>query len=140
MYGDFVMQVDDVVRQIREVLVKRGIRENTMLIFTSDNGCSPRADFAELAKVGHVPGYHFRGHKADIYEAGHRVPFLIEWPLGTAENREVDHTICTTDLFATCAELTNYPLKDNEGEDSYSILPLIQGKAMDTFHSFEEQC
>lgn len=136
MYGDFVMQVDDVVRQIREVLVKRGIRENTMLIFTSDNGCSPRADFAELAKVGHVPGYHFRGNKADIYEAGHRVPFLIEWPLGAAENREVDHTICTTDLFATCAELTNYPLKDNEGEDSYSILPLIQGKAMDTFRDY----
>lgn len=136
MYGDFMMQVDDVVRQIREALIQKGIRENTLLIFTSDNGCSPKADFAELAKVGHTPGYHFRGNKADIYEAGHRVPFIVEWPLGAAKNTKVDHTICTTDLFATCAELTQYQVEDNEGEDSYSMLPLIQGKPLETFREF----
>lgn len=136
MYGDFVMQVDDVVGQIREVLKQKGIHENTLLIFTSDNGCSPRADFEELAKVNHAPGHHFRGNKADIYEAGHRVPFIVEWPLGAPKNSKVDHTICTTDFFATCAELTHYSIKDTEGEDSYSILPLIQGKKVDTFRDY----
>lgn len=136
MYGDFVMQVDDVVGQIREALERRGIRGNTILIFTSDNGCSPRADFEELAKVDHTPGYHFRGNKADIYEAGHRVPFVVEWPMGAAAKSKVKHTICTTDLFATCAELTNYQVKDNEGEDSFSMLPLIQGKQVETFRDY----
>ncbi|MCG8578959.1 MAG: arylsulfatase [Bacteroidales bacterium] len=127
MYGDFVMQVDEVVHQIREALKKQGISENTLLVFTSDNGCSPKADFEELAKVKHDPSYSFRGMKSDIYEGGHRVPFIIEWPGRGLKNAKADQTICTTDFFATCAELTDYHLKDNEGEDSYSMLPLITG-------------
>jgi arylsulfatase A-like enzyme len=136
MYGDFVMQVDDVVRQIRETLKNKGISENTLLVFTSDNGCSPMANFDELAKVGHDPSYLFRGGKADIYEGGHRVPFIVEWPLKAAKNTKIDKTICTTDFFATCAELTNYQIKDNEGEDSYSFLSFIQGKVPDTFREY----
>ena len=136
MYGDFVMQVDDILRQIRETLKDRGTSENTLVIFTSDNGCSPMANPTELAKVNHFPGYHFRGGKADIYEGGHRVPFIVEWPNGTAKNITVNNTICTTDFFATCAELTNYKIKDREGEDSYSILPLIQGKPVASFRKY----
>ena len=128
MYGDFVMQVDDVVRQIREVLKDKGISENTLLVFTSDNGCSPKADFEELAKVEHDPSYTFRGHKADIFEGGHRVPFIVEWPSQTKKESSSDKTICTTDFFATCAELIGYKLADNEGEDSYSMLSLITGE------------
>ncbi|SHJ61898.1 sulfatase family protein [Pseudozobellia thermophila] len=129
MYGDFVMQVDDVVGQIREVLKERGISENTLLVFTSDNGCSPRADFEELARVGHDPSYVFRGGKADIYEGGHHVPFIVEWPDKGLKNAQSSKIICTTDLFATCADLTGYKTKDNEAEDSYSILPLITGES-----------
>ena len=125
MYGDFVMQVDDVVRQIRETLKAKGISNNTLLVFTSDNGCSPTANFAELEKVKHDPSYVFRGMKADIYEGGHRVPFIVEWPNKGLKNVSTDKTICTTDFFATCADVTGYKIKDNEGEDSYSILPLI---------------
>lgn len=127
-YGDFVMQVDDVVRQIRETLVKQGISENTLLVFTSDNGCSPKADFEELANVDHDPSYVFRGAKADIYEGGHRVPFIIEWPAKGLKNVSSDKMICTTDFFATCAEIANYEIKDTEAEDSYSMLPLINGE------------
>ncbi|MCM4155781.1 arylsulfatase [Gramella sp. AN32] len=128
MYGDFVMQVDDVVRQIREELKKQGISENTLLVFTSDNGCSPKADFEELAKVDHDPSYVFRGTKADIFEGGHRVPFIVEWPAKALKNSVSEKTICTTDFFATCAELTEYEIPDTEAEDSYSMLPLITGE------------
>ena len=128
MYGDFVMQVDDVVGQIREVLKVNGISENTLLIFTSDNGCSPKANFDELAKVKHDPSYKFKGHKADIYEGGHHVPFIVEWPKKVQKNTKSNQTICTTDFFATCAEIVGYKIKDTEAEDSYSMLPLITGR------------
>jgi len=128
IYGDFVMQVDDVVRQVREILAKKGISENTLLVFTSDNGCSPKADFKTLATFDHNPSYIYRGHKADIYEGGHRVPFIVEWPARALKNASSDKTICTTDFFATCAEITGYKIQDTEGEDSYSMLKLMTGE------------
>lgn len=130
MYGDFVLQVDDVVGQIRKAIKDSGEADNTILIFTSDNGCSPRADFEELAKVDHNPSAIYRGNKADLYEGGHRVPYIVEW--GTTSNRinrgsATDVTICTTDLFATCADVAGYKVGNNEGEDSFSLLPLLIG-------------
>lgn len=129
-YGDFVMMVDDVLRQINQVLEETGISENTLLIFTSDNGCSPMADFDELAVLGHFPSAIYRGSKADIYEGGHRVPFIMKWPAQIAKGAISDEIICSTDILATCADIMGAQLKDHEGEDSYSLLPLIQGKAM----------
>ncbi|MEO9569839.1 MAG: arylsulfatase [Polaribacter sp.] len=127
-YGDFVMQVDDVVGQIRKKLKAIGISENTLLVFTSDNGCSPKADFKELEKFKHDPSYVFRGMKADIYEGGHHVPFIVEWPKQALKNISSNKTISTTDFFATCADITGYKIKDTEGEDSYSMLPLLTDK------------
>lgn len=126
-YGDFVMQVDDVLGQIRDILKEQGINENTLLIFTSDNGCSPKADFDELAKVKHDPSYNFRGMKSDLFEGGHRVPFVVEWPAEASKNVSSDMSICTTDLFATCADITNYSINDTEAEDSYSMMPILKG-------------
>lgn len=127
IYGDFVMQVDDVVRQIRETLSQNGIAENTLIVFTSDNGCSPKADFNDLASFNHYPSSNLRGYKADIYDGGHRVPFIIEWPAKGLKNVSSDKIICTTDFFATTAEITGYKMKASEGEDSYSMLPLLTG-------------
>ncbi len=127
-YGDYVLQVDDVVGQIRSRLSELGISDNTLLIFTSDNGCSPSARIPELNEVGHYPNGVLRGTKADLYEGGHRVPYIIEWADGAKGNRVVDNTICTTDLFATLADITGYKVSDSEGEDSYSLLPYIKGK------------
>ncbi|MFB9052731.1 arylsulfatase [Formosa undariae] len=127
-YGDFVMQVDDVVGQIRNKLKAMGISENTLLVFTSDNGCSPKADFKELEKFNHDPSYVFKGMKADIYEGGHHVPFIVEWPNHALKNISTDKTISTTDFFATCADIAGYSIKDTEGEDSYSMLPLLEGE------------
>jgi arylsulfatase A len=126
-YGDFVLQVDDVVGKIMAAIEKNNISENTILIITTDNGCSPKANFAELKEVGHDPGYIFRGNKADIYEGGHRVPFILRWTDKVEEGRQSDETICTTDLMATVADMLNYNLPDYAAEDSYSFLPVLKG-------------
>lgn len=127
-YGDFVLQVDHTVGQILETLEKHKISENTLIIFTSDNGCSPEANYAELSRFGHDPSYHFRGHKADIFEGGHRVPFLARWPgyikAGTANHQ----VICLTDLLATLADITGSVADPKTGVDSYSLLPAFLGK------------
>jgi arylsulfatase A-like enzyme len=123
-YGDFVLMCDDVVRQILEKLKEKGIYDNTILVFTSDNGCSPMAGFEELARYGHNPSYHFRGHKADIYEGGHRIPLLIQWPETIPPGRICHSTVCLSDLMATMADYLGVKLPDNAAEDSVSNLPL----------------
>jgi arylsulfatase A len=126
-YADFVMQTDYVIGQVMDAIDKHGLAENTLLIITSDNGCSPQADFPELLKLGHNPSYHFRGHKADIYEGGHRVPFLARWKSHVAAGSRCDDTICLTDLMATCADITGTRLPDTAAEDSVSFLPALRG-------------
>uniref|UniRef100_UPI00321647CA sulfatase family protein n=1 Tax=uncultured Draconibacterium sp. TaxID=1573823 RepID=UPI00321647CA len=123
-YGDFVMMVDDVVGKVMDALAKNGIAENTVLIFTSDNGCSPQADYEQLATKGHDPSYVFRGHKADIFEGGHRVPYIVSWPERVKPGKS-DQLLCTTDLFATVADIIGREYMDNVAEDSYSFLPAL---------------
>jgi arylsulfatase A-like enzyme len=106
------------------ILERLQLQDNTIIIFTSDNGCSPMADFEELASVGHKPGYVFRGHKADIYEGGHRIPLLVRWPARIRPGSWTDETVCLADLLATCADILGVDLPDNAGEDSASNLPL----------------
>ncbi|MEN8122494.1 MAG: arylsulfatase [Bacteroidota bacterium] len=124
-YGDFVLMVDDVVDQIQTAIKLAGFDDNTILIFTSDNGCSPRADYEELDSLGHDPSFVFRGHKADIFEGGHRIPFIVKWPEKIKAKQISDNTICLTDLMATCAAIVGDTLAGNEGEDSYNILPAM---------------
>jgi arylsulfatase A-like enzyme len=128
-YGDFVLQVDWTVGEVMKAIKKNGFEKNTLFIFTCDNGCSPKADFEELAKFEHDPSYVFRGHKADIFEGGHRVPFITRWPARIKAGSVCDDTICLTDLTATAAEITGFALPDNAAEDSVSILPDMLGTA-----------
>lgn len=130
-YGDFVVQVDWTVGQVMGVLEKHGISDNTLVIVTSDNGCSPEADFEELAKFGHNPSYVFRGHKADIFEGGHRMPFLVRWPAKIDPGTTSDQIICLTDLMATCAAILDQSLPPEAGVDSYNLLPAFSGEAND---------
>lgn len=127
-YGDFVLMMDDMIGKIIDEVRQSGIEENTIIIFTSDNGCSPNADFKELEKVGHNPSYIYRGTKADIYEGGHRVPFIVKWPDKVTPNTICEKTISLTDLFSTVSNMNNQAVDDNSGEDSYSILPLLTGR------------
>lgn len=129
LYGDFMLQVDGVVGHVRDALEANGIFDDTILIFTSDNGASPRADFEELQQAGHDPSYIYRGHKADIYEAGLRVPFLVSWPGGIEGSFISDEIISTADFMATFADLTGTNLPDDAAEDSYSFLPVLKQQA-----------
>ena len=127
VYGDFVLMVDDVVRQVLEALENNNISDNTLIIFTSDNGCSPRANFQELASKGHFPSYEYRGHKADIFEGGHRVPFLARWPKAIRGGMISKEIICLTDFMQTCAAIVGDTLPDNIAEDSYNMLAPLTG-------------
>lgn len=131
-YADFVLMVDHYLGELLNRLKKEGIEENTLVIFTSDNGCSPAAGIEELQEQGHYPSYIYRGHKADIFEGGHRVPFMVKWPSVIKPGSKSDALVGTTDLMATLAEITSYSLKEDEGEDSISMLPLFQEETKNT--------
>jgi arylsulfatase A-like enzyme len=133
-YGDFVMQVDATVGQVLDALDRAGIADDTLLIVTSDNGCSPAADFARLAEKGHHPSYHFRGYKADIFDGGHHIPLLVRWPGRVKPGTISDRLVCLNDLMATCADIVGARLPDDAGEDSASLLPVLLGKAKEPPH------
>jgi len=120
-YADFVMATDKAIGDVTAALKANGIENNTLVIFTSDNGCAPMADFPALLKLGHNPNYIFRGHKADIFEGGHRVPFIARWPGKIEPGSKSDRLICHSDLLATCADAIGVQLPSAAGEDSISF-------------------
>jgi arylsulfatase A len=128
-YADFVMQTDACVGEVLDALAARGAADNTLVIFTSDNGCSPQADFPALAKKGHDPSYIYRGHKADIWDGGHRVPFIVRWPGKVRPGTTSDQLVSLVDFAATCADILGVQLPDNAAEDSVSLLPILLGEA-----------
>jgi arylsulfatase A len=128
-YADFVMQTDACIGEVIDEIDRQGIAENTLVIVTSDNGCSPEAKFDELAARGHDPSYRFRGLKADIFDGGHRVPFLVRWPAQVKAGSTSKQLVCLTDLFATFAEIVGTKVQDDAAEDSFSFLPALRREA-----------
>ena len=119
-YGDFVLHCDDVVGRVIKKLKETNLYDNTIVVYTSDNGCSPMADYEELKKCGHNPSYIFRGTKADIYEGGHRIPLIVQWPEKIKKNTESPSIVCLSDFMATIADILDIDIPDNMGEDSVS--------------------
>lgn len=128
-YGDFVLMVDDVVKQVTEALKKNGIYENTIIVFASDNGFANAADLKAQLGKGHNPSMIYRGLKTDIFEGGHRVPFIVSWGGKLNRGKVSKQLVCTTDFFRTTAELTAAKIDDNVAEDSFSFLSEITGKS-----------
>lgn len=128
-YGDFVMQTDWAVGQVLAALDRQQIAESTLVVLTSDNGCSPQAKFDELEAKGHRPSGPLRGNKADIYEGGHRVPFLVRWPGSAPAGKTSDQLVCLTDVFATVAEVAGATVPPTAAEDSFSFAPVFRGEA-----------
>ena len=127
-YGDFVMETDWALGELVAATERMGIAHTTLIVFTSDNGCSPAAKIDQLRTAGHAPNGGFRGAKADIWDGGHRIPFIAKWPEVVKAGGVASNLVCLTDLMATCADLCGLALPAQVGEDSVSLLPLLKGQ------------
>ena len=125
-YGDFVAQVDAQVGMVMDALERTGQAENTLFIVTSDNGAE--WDASHVEEFGHHANHAIqRGKKRDVWEGGHRMPFVARWPARVAPGSTSDQTVCLTDLMATAAEIVGSELPEAAGEDSVSMLPALLG-------------
>jgi arylsulfatase A-like enzyme len=130
-YADFVMQTDAIVGAIMDALDKNGLVENTLVIFTSDNGCSKDAGIPDLHSKGHYVSAQYRGSKADIWDGGHRVPFIVRWPGKVEAGSRCDQLISLVDVFATVSDITGEKAPDM-AEDSVSFLPALSGQPIES--------
>ncbi len=125
-YLDFCLEVDWTVGEIIKALKEKGVYDNTIVVFASDNGSSLRsANYPVLLSQGHNSSAGFRGSKGDIFEGGHRIPFIVSWPDQLKNKKEYDKPVSLVDFMATMAEITNFKLEDNMAEDSYSLVSLL---------------
>ncbi|HUZ48034.1 MAG TPA: arylsulfatase [Terriglobia bacterium] len=134
-YGDFVAEVDWAIGEVLKTLDQRHLTDNTLVIVTSDNGSPGRASswappYTEVHAYGHNPSGPWRGVKADVWDGGHRIPFMARWPRKIHAGSVCNDTICLTDFMATCADIVGARLPENAGEDSYDLMPLLAGKVL----------
>jgi arylsulfatase A len=111
-------------------LEENGLTENTLVIFSSDNGAETNYVY-QRDNYGHYSSLHFKGGKRDIYEGGHRVPFLMRWPNVIKAGSKADIPVCQSDYLATISEIVGAQIPDDAGEDSYSLLPVLKGEKYD---------
>jgi arylsulfatase A len=141
LYGDFVSQIDWTAGEIFKTLEELNIEDNTLVIFTSDNGSAMyRIDsgtepdhvtdetLAYYNASSHQANSVLRGIKGDTYEGGHRVPFIVRWPAKISAGKKVDKAICLTDIFGTIVDLTGGAKPEGNAEDSYSFFPILSGE------------
>ncbi len=125
LYGDFMVMVDAMIGKVLKTLDEQAMKKDTLVIFTSDNG--PVWYDQDVEKFGHDSSGGLRGMKADAWEAGHRMPFIVRWPGNVKAGSTSDQTISFVDVFATFAEITNAKVSDRAGPDSFSFLPVLKG-------------
>jgi arylsulfatase A len=128
LIADFIMQTDWSAGQVINALEDAGVAKNTLVIFTTDNGHPPQG-WNELINAGHFPSGPYRGRKGDIWEGGHRVPFLVRWPGRVEAGKSTNQVLSLNDVFATCAEILGTTLPPDAAEDSFSFLPTLLGRS-----------
>ena len=130
-YGDFMMETDAHIGTLLEALDRNGQTRHTLVLVTSDNG--PESTYRErLERFGHASAGGLRGGKRDLYEGGHRVPFIVRWPTVAEPGQRSSELVCQTDVLATMADALGRELGPDEGEDSVSFLPILQGEQRHT--------
>jgi arylsulfatase A-like enzyme len=128
LFADFVMETDAAVGRVLDALEKSGEAQNTLVFFTADNGCAPYIGVKELEQMGHYPSGPLRGYKADAWEGGHRVPFMIRWPGVVRPGSVCSQLVYQADLLRTLADAFSVTLPETAGEDSFSLMPLLKGE------------
>ena len=131
-YADFVMQTDHVIGNILKCLDDQKLTDNTLVIFSSDNGCSRQAKIGQLRKLGHDVSAGYRGSKADIWDGGHRVPFIASWPNHIEPDSKCDQMIGLFDMFATIGDCIGTKVPADSCEDSVSFFPAFKGEPIET--------
>jgi arylsulfatase A-like enzyme len=126
-YADLVMETDALVGRVLAALDASGAADNTLVLFTSDNGCASFA-WTDMKAQGHPSSGPLRGYKGTVYEGGHRVPFIVRWPSVVAPGCVSSQLVHQADVMATVAEILGTRLPDNAGEDSVSLLALLRGQ------------
>lgn len=126
-HGDFIHQLDHVVGELLATLDRLGVADNTLVIFTSDNGPETTSVIHMRADHQHDGARPWRGVKRDSWEGGHRVPFLVRWPSRVKAGATSDQLLCLTDVMATLAAVVDVALPRDSAEDSFNILPALLG-------------
>ena len=130
LYGDFVTEVDWAVGEILAAIERTGSDDDTLLVVTSDNG--PEVDaYRRILEYHHASMGSLRGVKRDLWEGGHRVPFLARWPAKIPAGRVQDEVLCLTDLMATIAAIVGFELPPDAAEDSYDMTDALLAKSLD---------
>ncbi|MBM3855017.1 MAG: arylsulfatase, partial [Verrucomicrobia bacterium] len=134
-YGDFVHQTDWTVGQVLAALQRSGVAENTLVIFTSDNGPEITGEvkpgvYDRVQQYGHRSSGPLRGAKRDAWEGGHRVPFIARWPGRIEAGAVSSETMCHVDFIATVAAILGEKLPDHAAEDSVNVLPVLRGEKL----------
>ena len=127
-YGDFILQLDHYVGEIMDKLEEKGVLDETIFIFSSDNGASGVAGFEALHAKGHRPNHIFRGQKGDIWEGGHREPTIISYPPVIEGNSVSNHLFSLSDIYRSVAEIIHADVPDDAAEDSVSTTALWTGE------------
>jgi arylsulfatase A len=127
-FGDFMTQTDSEVGRILRALEENGFAENTLVIFTADNGAESYA-YERIRRFRHRSSGPLRGVKRDLYEGGHRVPFLVKWPGVVQPGSVSDALISQVDIFATLAGIVGHELPAGVAEDSHDLLPVWKRNA-----------
>ncbi|MBI5395233.1 MAG: sulfatase-like hydrolase/transferase [Verrucomicrobia bacterium] len=121
-YGDYIQELDGAVSEVLAALDRHKLSDNTLVIFTSDNG---GVLHPEPIKHGHRPNAHLLGQKTDVWEGGHRIPFIARWPGHVPAATRCNAMIALTDMLATVAAVRGRKLKADEGPDSFNVLPAL---------------
>ncbi len=127
-HGDFIFQLDHVVGELLKALDRHKFADNTLVIFTSDNGPEVPTILAMRRDHKHDGARPWRGVKRDQWEGGHRVPFIARWPGRIKANSRSDQVLCLTDMMATFAALTGAKIPAKDAEDSVNMLPALLGE------------
>jgi arylsulfatase A len=129
IYGDSIHDLDLLVGRVIDAVKAKGAWENTIFIFSSDNGGVIDPDALE---AGHRANGVLQGMKADIWEGGHRLPLIVRWPNRVAAASQCEHFVCLSDMMATLGAITGQTIDSSKSPDSLSILPMLEGKNPDT--------
>lgn len=147
LYGDYVHELDHYIGQLLATLDRLGMKDNTIVLFASDNGSQFKLTSSELdmsqasnspgdalpdtaLTYRHEPNWPLRGNKWSIYEGGVRTPFIARWPGHFPDGKRGDQMLALTDVLATLAAVVKYPLSDADAIDSHNLLPVLEGKAI----------